>query len=143
MAILDIFKKKKTDKLEKKKVKKIVKEVKKEKQERKTIKEELPKAKKTVKVGEAYRILKTPHVAEKASGLAEKNQYTFRVFSRANKTDIKKAIEDTYGVNVISVKIINVSAKERRLGKTKGTKPGYKKAIVKVQKDQKIELLPR
>ena len=56
---------------------------------------------------------------------------------------MKKAIEDAYGVEIVSVKIINVSAKERRIGKTKGMKPGYKKAIAKVKKGQKIELLPR
>jgi len=139
MAILDIFKKKKTEKVKKEKTK----EVKEEKLEKKIKREESPKVKKATKIGEGYRILKAPHVAEKASGLTEKNQYTFKVFSRANKTDIKKAIEDTYGVNIISVRIINVAAKERRLGRTKGTKPGYKKAIVRIQKGQKIELLPR
>ncbi|OGZ18472.1 MAG: 50S ribosomal protein L23 [Candidatus Nealsonbacteria bacterium RBG_13_38_11] len=94
-------------------------------------------------MGEGYKILRNPHVAEKASDLAEKNQYTFRVFGRANKTEVKKAIENAYGVEIVSVKIINVSAKERRIGKTKGMKPGYKKAIAKVKKGQKIELLPR
>jgi len=144
MAILDIFKKKtavksKEEKPKKEKLKKI-EEV---KPEKKAVKEEGPKIKKAVKIGEAYRILKTPHVAEKASDLTEKNQYTFRVFPRANKTEVKKAIEDAYGVDVVSVKIINVSAKERRLGKTKGIKPGYKKAIARIKEGQKIEVLPR
>lgn len=137
MAILDIFKKKKAVSAKPKK------KAKEAKPEKKVVKEEVPKIKKAIRIGEGYRILKTPHVAEKASALAEKNQYTFRVFGRANKTDVKKAIEDTYGVEVVSVRIINVSAKERRLGKTKGTKPGYKKAIAKVKKGQKIEVLPR
>ena len=139
MAILDIFKKKKAVPVKKEKPKK-VKEV---KLEKKIIKEEGPKIKKATKIGEGYRILKTPHVAEKASDLAEKNQYTFRVFPRANKTEVKRAIEDAYGVEVVSVRIINVSAKERRLGKIKGIKPGYKKAIAKIKKGQKIEVLPR
>ncbi|MBL7142146.1 MAG: 50S ribosomal protein L23 [Candidatus Pacebacteria bacterium] len=139
MAILDIFKKKTAVPVKKEKPKK-AKEI---KPEKKAVKEEGPKIKKAIKIGEGYKILRNPHVAEKASDLAEKNQYTFRVFGRANKTEVKKAVEDTYGVEVVSVRIINVSAKERRIGKIKGMKPGYKKAIAKVKKGQKIELLPR
>ncbi|HXK32043.1 MAG TPA: 50S ribosomal protein L23 [Candidatus Paceibacterota bacterium] len=139
MAILDIFKKKTAVPVKKEKPKK-VKEI---KPEKKIVKEEGLKIKKAIKIGEGYKILRNPHVAEKASDLAEKNQYTFRVFGRANKTEVKKAIENAYGVEIVSVKIINVSAKERRIGKTKGMKPGYKKAIAKVKKGQKIELLPR
>jgi len=140
MAILDIFKKKPVSSVKFKKKEKKAEQI---KPEKKAAKEEGPKIKKAIKIGEGYRILKTPHVAEKASDLAEKNQYTFRVFPRANKTDVKKAIEDAYGVDVVSVRIINVSAKKRRLGKTKGIKPGYKKAIAKIKEGQKIEVLPR
>src|SRR4030043_1217758 len=111
MAILDIFKKKTAVKSKEEKPKKEkLKKVEEVKPEKKAVKEEGPKIKKSVKIGEAYRILKTPHVAEKASDLTEKNQYTFRVFPRANKTEVKKAIADAYGVDVVSVKIINVSA---------------------------------
>lgn len=91
----------------------------------------------------SYWILKTPHVTEKAGDLAEKGQYVFRVFNKANKTEIKKTIENNYAVDVVSVKIIKVSEKKRRLGRIKGVRPGYKKAIVKLRKGQKIEVLPR
>jgi large subunit ribosomal protein L23 len=95
------------------------------------------------KVDQSYRVLRTPHVTEKATDLTVSDQYSFRVFPRANKTELKKVIENTYGVNVVSVKIINVHRKKKRLGKIQGMKPGYKKAIVRIKKGQKIELLPR
>lgn len=103
---------------------------------------ETVREKKTV-IGQAYRILKTPHVTEKATDLAAKNQYVFNVLPRANKVEIGKAIESLYGVDVLNVKIINIPPKRRRLGKQKGWREGYKKAIVRIKKGQKIEVLPR
>ncbi len=94
-------------------------------------------------VGEAWRVLKTPHVTEKAADLAEKNQYVFKVWPRVNKTEIGKAIEDIYGVDVLSVRIIKVPRKQRRLGKIQGWRKGYKKAIVKIKEGQKIEIMPK
>lgn len=138
VALTDIFKKKKKEEKPKKVVEKVEK-----KEVKKEVKVEKPKARKELKIGQSYRILKSPHVTEKATDLAEKNQYVFRVFPRANKIEMKKAIEGTYGVDVVSVRIINVPEKKRRLGKTKGVKAGYKKAIVRVKEGQKIEVLPR
>jgi len=88
-------------------------------------------------------ILKAPHITEKATNLAEKNQYVFKVWGKANKNEIKKAIESLYKVKVMDVKIINVPAKRRRLGRISGWKKGFKKAIVKTKEGQKIEVLPR
>lgn len=147
MAILDIFKRKK--KPERKKPEKKVKEVKLPSVKPPSVKprragkwaKAAPKPKKISDI--AYRVLKGPHVTEKATDLVKKNQYVFRVFSRANKVEIKRAVEDLYGVNVVSVKIINVSSRRRRLGAIEGERKGYKKAVVKVSEGQKIELLPR
>jgi len=94
-------------------------------------------------MSEAYKILKTPQVTEKATDLVKKNQYVFKVYSRTNKNEVKKAIESVYGVDVISVRVINVPAKRRRLGRQRGWRKGYKKAIVKIKEGQKIEVLPR
>lgn len=130
MALRDIFKRK-------------------PKEEEVKTEEELPKveieqpSKKETKIGEAYKILKFPHVTEKATTLAGKNQYVFKVWKKSNKVEIKKAIEDLYGVDVTSVKIINVPARRRRLGRISGWRKGYKKAIVKIKEGQKIEVLPR
>jgi large subunit ribosomal protein L23 len=129
MAIRDIFKKKPKEKP--------AEEIKKEVA---AVPKQAPR--KTV-VGEAYRILKTPQVTEKATGLVGQNQYVFKVWPGANKVETKKAIEGLYGVDVISVKIIKVPRKRRRLGRISGWRKGYKKAIVKIKEGQKIEVLPR
>jgi large subunit ribosomal protein L23 len=99
--------------------------------------------KKEVKVSEVYRILRAPHITEKATALAGKNQYVFKVWPKANKTEIKKAIESLYEVDVLDIKIINIPAKRRRLGRISGWRKGYKKAIVRIKEGQKIEVLPR
>ena len=91
----------------------------------------------------AYRVLKTPQVTEKATDLVKQNKYVFKVFAEANKKDIKKTIEDLYGVDVLDVKTINVPPKQRKLGRIEGWRKGYKKAIIKIKEGQKIELLPR
>lgn len=101
-----------------------------------------PRGEKTV-LGDAYKVLKSPHVTEKATDLTENDQYAFNVYKRANKKDVKRAVEDVFGVDVVSVNIINIPRKKLRVGRTQGTKPGYKKAIVRVAKGQKIEILPR
>jgi len=90
-----------------------------------------------------FKILIEPHVTEKTTDLVKKNQYVFEVYPRANKMEIKKAIENLYGIDVLDVKIINVPRKRRRLGRISGWKKGYKKAIVKIKEGQKIEVLPR
>ena len=137
MPILDIFKKKKPP-VGKKEVEKPTKKPKEIKKEIAAV----PKREKKI-VGEAWRVLKAPHITEKATYLAGKNQYVFRVEDRANKTEIEKAIEDLYGVEVVSVKIIKIPKKQRRLGRISGWRKGYKKAIVKIKEGQKIEVMPR
>lgn len=90
---------------------------------------------------DAYRILKSPHISEKATDLNQKDQYVFKVWPKACKVEIKKAIQELYGVKIINVKIIKVPSKKKRVGRTIGIKKGYKKAIVRVEKGQKIEIL--
>jgi large subunit ribosomal protein L23 len=92
---------------------------------------------------EISQILISPQVTEKTTDLAKKNQYAFKIFKNVNKTEIKNAIENLYNVDVLEVKIINVPAKRRRLGKISGWRKGYKKTIVKIKEGQKIEVLPR
>jgi len=91
----------------------------------------------------ACRILKWPHVTEKATDLTRANQYVFNVYERSNKPEIKKAVEDVYGVKVVSIRVIKIHPKKRRLGKIEGWRKGYKKAIVKLAQGQTIEILPR
>jgi len=139
MALFNIFKNKK--KAEKKVVPKKVakKEIKPE-----PVKEQVVVPLKSKKDSEAAcRILKWPHVTEKATDLTKFNQYVFNVFERANKPEIKKAVEDVYGVKVVSVKIVKIHSKKRRLGRIEGWRSGYKKAIVQLARGQAIEILPR
>ncbi|MFH1656640.1 MAG: 50S ribosomal protein L23 [Candidatus Nealsonbacteria bacterium] len=93
--------------------------------------------------GIGYQVLHSPHVTEKATDLTEKNQYIFKVWPRSNKNIIKRAVEKTYGVDVVGVRVINVHRKKRNLGRKQGWTKGYKKAIVEIKKGQKIEILPR
>ncbi len=144
MALLKIFKKKS---IEEKKKKKETKRKEKPRQERKEEKEAKPTriSKKTgKKVSEiASWVLVAPHVTEKATELISKNQYVFKVFQKANKIEIKKAIEEIYGVDVLKVRIVRIPRKPRRMGKISGWRKGYKKAIVKIKEGQKIEILSR
>jgi len=129
--------------VEKKKVEKKKAE---EKKSPKDLKKEPPAgSKKSVEKKErlAWRVIKEPHITEKATLLAERNEYVFKVFPKANKPEIKKAIEEIYGVDVEEVRIINVPRKKRRRGRVEGWRKGYKKAIVKIKEGQVIEILPR
>jgi len=93
--------------------------------------------------GIASHILKSAQITEKAAVLKDSNQYVFKVFESANKTEVKKSVEEVYKVEVLRVRIINVPRKKRRLGRTLGWRKSYKKAIVTLKKGQEIELIPR
>jgi large subunit ribosomal protein L23 len=138
-----IFKKEKPRKIEKKPEKKA------EEQEKKPGLKETEKPQRPVnKAGaQVYRILKEPHITEKATTLAEQGKYVFKVYSQANKNEVKKAVESFYGVKVEKVNMVHTPSKKRRLGRTEGwrhgLKKGYKKAIVTLAKGERIELLPK
>ena len=87
-----------------------------------------------------WEIIKGPIITEKSNDLLEnENKYTFKVALDANKVEIKQAIEAIYGVKVLDIATIRVLPKRRRVGKYEGYRPAYKKAIVKLAKDEKIE----
>lgn len=93
---------------------------------------------------QACKVLNRPLVTEKAYNLSVvENQYVFEVSQIATKNEIKKAVQDLYGVLVQRVNIINVAGKKRRVGSHEGYRPGYKKAIVFLPEGQKIELIAR
>ena len=96
----------------------------------------LPQGKETF----AYKTIEKPIVTERAVDLSHQGRYVFKVFPRANKVQIARAIEKLYGVKVMDVKIINVIAKKRQVGRFQGFKSGYKKAIVSLEKGQTIEI---
>jgi large subunit ribosomal protein L23 len=86
--------------------------------------------------------IKHPWTTEKAGILIDSGKYVFRVVRKANKPQIEKAIESIYGVKVLSVNIINKKGKVKRLGRSVGRIPGYKKAIVQLRKGDKIDVMP-
>ena len=85
-------------------------------------------------------ILLSTVTAEKALSLQSINQYVFKVASRANKIEIAKEINKTYNVKAVSVNIISIPGKTKKVGKTLGFKAGYKKAIITLAKGQSIEV---
>ena len=102
-----------------------------------------PAPKKVTRKGAYIHALAVPHVTEKATVLAEKNQYVFKVQPNSTKLTVKQAVETQYGVSVDKVRMITVPSKKKRLGKIMGIKKGYRKAIVKVREGQSIQILPR
>ena len=88
-----------------------------------------------------YRdIIKAPIITEKSSTLAQNNTYVFSVDVKANKTQIKEAIEKVFNVSVENVNIVNVKPKKKRVGRYAGKTNRVKKAIVKLKKGSSIEL---
>lgn len=88
-----------------------------------------------------YRdIIKGPIMTEKSSDLAKQNVITFSVDTKANKTQIKQAIEKIFNVKVESVNTVNVRPRKRRVGKYTGYTNKVKKAIVKLKDGSSIEL---
>ena len=86
-----------------------------------------------------YRdIIFAPVITEKAANRAEENKVVFKVDPRANKTQIKQAVEKIFNVKVESVNTVNVHPKKRRVGKYIGMTNKYKKAIVKLAKGSTI-----
>jgi len=92
---------------------------------------------------ESMGVLKRPHITEKAAALAEENFYVFEVENSANKIKVKKAIEECFNVKVENVNIVNLPKKKIQKGKIMGSSGGCKKAIVKVKKGQKIDIIEK
>lgn len=89
---------------------------------------------------EIYGLIVRPLLTERSTILKEKhNQYLFETKLEANKTDIKKAIEELFKVKVEDVRTMIVRGKFRRFGRGGGVRPDWKKAVVTLQKGQKID----
>jgi large subunit ribosomal protein L23 len=85
-------------------------------------------------------VLISPVVSEKSYGQIVQNRYTFRVHSDAHKTQVRQAVEQLFDVKVLNVNIVKVQPKPKRRGLTKGTKKGWKKAIVQLKPGDTIEI---
>ena len=86
-------------------------------------------------------VIKAPLISEKSTFLAgARNAYTFEVNKHADKGQIKQAIEKLYNVKVLDVRTMKVAGKPRRTRSGEKTSPMWKKAIVKLHEDNKIDL---
>ena len=88
---------------------------------------------------EARDVLKRPVITEKSSEAIAEDKYTFDVDTRANKTQVKIAVEEILDVKVDSVNIINYKPKKKRMGRYQGYTNKRRKAIVKL-KEGSIDL---
>ena len=90
-----------------------------------------------------YDVIVRPLVTEKSELLKTEGKYAFMVNTRANKFEVKRAVETLYGVQVASVNVMNMPAKANRIrGRRRSVRrPVWKKAIVTVASGQRIEAL--
>jgi large subunit ribosomal protein L23 len=85
-------------------------------------------------------VILSPIVSEKSYALIDNNAYTFQVHPRANKTEIRQAVEAIWNVRVVGVNTINRKGKVKRFRFTKGRRIDTKRAIVKLAEGDKIEI---
>ncbi len=88
---------------------------------------------------EARDILIRPLVTERTTQLMADGKYVFVVAKKANKVEIAKAVTELFNVKVEKVNTVNVTGKTKRMGRTSGKRPDYKKAIVKLAAGESIE----
>jgi large subunit ribosomal protein L23 len=89
-----------------------------------------------------YKVLRAPRVTEKTARLsANSNQYVFEVSSDAEKADVRRAIELLFEVNVEAVRIVNVKGKTKSFRFRQGRRSNWKKAYVRIQEGQVIDVL--
>ena len=90
--------------------------------------------------GDPRSVLIAPVVSEKSYGqIADRRKYTFRVHSRAHKTQVRQAVEEIFDVSVTDVNISKVPSKPKRRGVHAGRRAGWKKAVVTIAEGQSIE----
>ena len=90
---------------------------------------------------DAHQIIVKPIISEKSYNIAEvEGWYTFQVDRRANKHQIKSAVEEAFDVRVVRVNTANVKSKPRRQGLIRGRTPEWKKAMVRLAEGDRIEM---
>jgi len=85
-------------------------------------------------------VLLAPVVSEKSYSLIEDRKYSFKVHKDAHKTQVRQAVEQLFGVKVIAVNVIQVPSKPKMRNYRKGSRPGWKKAIVQLKEGDAIEI---
>ena len=85
----------------------------------------------------AQDIIIKPIISEKSSYDTAIGKYTFEVAKTATKTDVRKAVEQLFGVKVVSVNTVNYDGKKKRQRYVEGTTPSFKKAVVTIDMEAK------
>ena len=85
-----------------------------------------------------YDIIYAPVITEKSAVMANENKYAFKVSPKANKMQIKQAIESIFNVKVVSITTSNSHPKKKRVGKYTGMTNAYKRAVVKLAEGNSI-----
>ena len=85
-------------------------------------------------------VLLAPVVSEKSYNLIDQRKYAFKIHPDAHRTQVRQAVEELFDVHVERVNILKVQAKPKRRGLIKGTRPGWKKAIVQVREGETIPI---
>jgi large subunit ribosomal protein L23 len=87
-----------------------------------------------------YQVIKEPHITEKGNTQKELyNQISFKVHKRANKIEIRHAVEVLFKKKVIDVRTMNVRGKKRRMGRFAGKRADWKKAVVTLAPGESVE----
>ena len=86
----------------------------------------------------ARDVILAPVVSEKSYSLIGERKYTFRVHQDAHRTQVRQAVEEIFGVEVAQVNVVSVPGKPKRRGAHRGTRPGYKKAVVTLREGHSI-----
>jgi large subunit ribosomal protein L23 len=85
-------------------------------------------------------VLLAPVVSEKSYNLIDERKYAFKIHPDAHRTQVRQAVEQLFDVHVERVNILTVQPKPKRRGLIKGTRPGWKKAIVQVREGETIPI---
>ena len=88
-----------------------------------------------------HQILVKPTITEKSTLLQESGKYTFQVAPRANKVQVKEAVEKSFDVTVIDVNITKIHGKRKRYGPRIAKQPDIKKAVVTLAEGDRINLI--
>lgn len=90
---------------------------------------------------DARDVIIAPHISEHSMEMLEENNtYTFKVHKKANKIEIRNAVEEIFNVKVLKVNTVNMLGKKRRLGYNQGKRSDWKKAMVKLADGDRIEI---
>ena len=88
-----------------------------------------------------HEVIIQPMITEKSTLLQESGKYVFRVARKANKTEIKQALESTFGVKVLDVNITKIRGKSKRFGVRIKKMPDIKKAVVTLRQGDRIQIV--